>query len=65
MIGYITAPSADIYSTKLFSLGYCSLGILYFSLQQMYWVLYLVFSIELDLVLEIVLLDLQLLHGII
>ena len=65
MLWYITATSAAISSIKLFSLGYCSLGIIYFSLQQMYWVLYLVFSIELDLVLEIVLLDLQLLHGII
>ena len=64
MLWYITATSAAISSIKLFSLGYCSLDILYFSLQRKYWVLYLGFYIELDPVLEIVVIDFCLLHEI-
>ena len=40
-LGYLMVTTAALSGTKLFSLGHCSLELLYYLLQHKYWVLHL------------------------
>ena len=63
-LGCLTALSVGLSSTKFLSFFYCSLDIIYFSLQRKYWVLYLGVYLEIYLFLDIFVLKFCLLHEI-
>ena len=60
----LTSSSAALYRTNIFIIGDCSPEILYLWLQHQYWVFNLLFSFELNLILELVVIDFCLLYDI-